>query len=60
MQREERPWQFVFVLHWFSSSAKISMQSGMEELVKIGVGGVLSTHPLGGSTFMNKVDKEAD
>lgn len=34
------------------------MQSGMGELVKIR--GEISTHPPGGSTFMNKVDKKAD
>lgn len=34
------------------------MQSGIGELVK--TGGEISTHPLGGSTFMNKVDKKAD
>lgn len=34
------------------------MQSGKGELVKIGGG--ICTHPPGGSTFMNKVDKKAD
>lgn len=38
------------------------MQDGVGALVKIWGwgGGGISTHPPGGSTFTNKVDKEAD